>query len=89
MFWTIWLKPIFFSLANQPRVLLSQFFLPLLLVDCPDWRPLRRLRAPPLGENFRFGRKFYVWVKILGLGKTLGFGENLGLGENFRFVIFF
>ena len=76
MFWTIWLKPIFFSLANQPRVLLSQFFLPLLLVDCPDWRPLRRMRAPPLGENFRFGRKFYVCDFFLVQVKMLASGEN-------------
>ena len=37
------------------------------------------------------GRKFLVWVKILGPGKNYGFGRKiwvwaiLGLGKNFRF----
>ena len=43
------------------------------------------------GENFRFGRKFWVWVKILGLGKKLfghlGLVENLGFGRKFWFWV--
>ena len=48
------------------------------------------------GENFRFGRKFWVGAKILGSGenfrfgqkfwveaKILGLSENFGLGQNF------
>ena len=43
-----------------------------------------------LVENFRMGRKFWVHVKILGLGENFSLGQKfqvgakiLGLGENF------
>ena len=36
-------------------------FLALLSVDCPDWRPLRRLRAPP---SLKRQRTSYKGVKV-------------------------
>ena len=43
-----------------------------------------------MGENFGFGRKIWVWAKIVGLGenfmlvaKIVGSGENVGFGRNF------
>ena len=38
------------------------------------------------GEKFRFGRKFMVWVKMLGSGENFVFGENFGLGRKFMFL---
>ena len=32
--------------------------------------------AKNLGEKFRFGRKFMVWVKMLGSGENFVFGRE-------------
>ena len=32
-------------------------------------------------ENFRFGQKFWVWAKILGLGENFGLTGNFRLGQ--------
>ena len=47
----------------------------------PNW--VENLIGANLIENFRFGTKFLVRAKILGLCENFEFGENFGLGRNF------
>ena len=35
-----------------------------------------RFPAKNSGEKFRFGRKFMVWVKMLGSGENFVFGQE-------------
>ena len=40
------------------------------------WVQARNLGENRFSENFGFGQKICVWVKILGLGKKFGFGQK-------------